>query len=503
MSKKRYMELLLEQIRNKRAKELVAHEITSHIEDQEEAYRAQGLTAYDAERRAVLDMGDPVETGVSLDAVHKPKMSWSMVILTAIISLLGVFTIGMICKGTSDFTTISLLRKQIIYLMIGFGIMLFICKTDYSRIFQHSGILAILYLVFLILQDMQFVRLFSNAVTIPYLLSIPIFCGLLYKFRKRSWYHLLIPVGFMLASILLMRYQWFFASYKLVLVFISAVLVTVVICNNWYPVHKRIVLPTMEAVDQGILEPIDVPECRDELGRLILRYNGMVEQIQRLMEEQYILGKEKSEAQLHALQAQISPHFLYNTLDMMKWMAVKGETDNIRAVLSAMSRFYRMVLSRGAYIITIGEEIRMCQAYMEIQVLRKKNKLQFEVDVDEEIYPYLIPKITLQPILENAVLHGIDEKEGGRGTIRLSGRIQEDQIILEVQDDGVGMDPALLSEENLSEHSGKHYGLSNVRTRLWLFYEKNAELSCSSAPGLGTKITLRFPKKSDVEDTDG
>ena len=113
MSKKRYMELLLEQIRNKRAKELVAHEITSHIEDQEEAYRAQGLTAYDAERRAVLDMGDPVETGVSLDAVHKPKMSWSMIILTAIISLLGVFTIGMICKGTSDFTTISLLRKQI------------------------------------------------------------------------------------------------------------------------------------------------------------------------------------------------------------------------------------------------------------------------------------------------------------------------------------------------------------------------------------------------------
>ena len=130
--------------------------------------------------------------------------------------------------------------------------MLFICKTDYSRIFQHSGILAILYLVFLILQDMQFVRLFSNAVTIPYLLSLPIFCGLLYKFRKRSWYHLLIPVGFMLASILLMRCRWFFASYKLVLAFISAVLVTVVICNNWYPVHKRIVLPILWSCVVGI-----------------------------------------------------------------------------------------------------------------------------------------------------------------------------------------------------------------------------------------------------------
>ena len=89
----------------------------------------------------------------------------------------------------------------------------------------------------------------------------------------------------------------------------------------------------------------------------------MVEQIQHLLEEQYVLGKEKSEAQLYALQAQISPHFLYNKLDMMNWMAVKGETDNIRSVLSSMSRFYRMFLSRGAYIITIGEEIRMCRKF--------------------------------------------------------------------------------------------------------------------------------------------
>lgn len=207
MSKKRYMELLLEQIRNKRAKELVAREINAHIEDQEEAYLSQGLTAYDAERRAVLDMGDPVETGVSLDAVHRPKMSWSMVILTAIISALGFFMLWMICKGNSNFETAALLKKQIIYLIIGFGIMLFICKIDYSQIFQRSGMLALLYLGLLILQDTGFLR-FSSTVTIPYLLSIPIFCGLLYKFRKRNWYHLLIPAGFMLASILLMHYYF-------------------------------------------------------------------------------------------------------------------------------------------------------------------------------------------------------------------------------------------------------------------------------------------------------
>lgn len=164
MSKKRYMELLLEQIRNKRAKELVAREINAHIEDQEEAYLSQGLTAYDAERRAVLDMGDPVETGVSLDAVHRPKMSWSMVILTAIISALGFFMLWMICKGNSNFETAALLKKQIIYLIIGFGIMLFICKIDYSQIFQRSGMLALLYLGLLILQDTGFLR-FSSTVT--------------------------------------------------------------------------------------------------------------------------------------------------------------------------------------------------------------------------------------------------------------------------------------------------------------------------------------------------
>ena len=259
---------------------------------------------------------------------------------------------------------------------------------------------------------------------------------------------------------------------------------------------------SMEAVDQGILEPISVPECRDELGRLTQRYNKMVEQIQHLLEEQYVLGKEKSEAQLYALQAQISPHFLYNTLDMMNWMAVKGETDNIRSVLSAMSRFYRMVLSRGAYIITIGEEIRMCQAYMEIQVMRKKKKLQFLLEVDEAVFPYLIPKITLQPLLENAVSHGIDEKDDGRGMVRLSGRLEGDEIILQVQDDGVGMDPKRMDE--MSSDDGKtHYGLSNVKTRLMIFYEKNAEVTCISAPGIGTTITLKFPKKEDMEEYNG
>lgn len=255
---------------------------------------------------------------------------------------------------------------------------------------------------------------------------------------------------------------------------------------------------TMEAVDQGILKPVETVEYGDELGKLIVRYNKMVQQIQCLMQEQFVLGKAKSEAELYALQTQISPHFLYNTLDMMNWMAVKGETDKIRSVLSSMSRFYRMVLSRGDYIITLEEEIRMCQSYMEIQMMRKKKKLQFLLDVDEQVYPYLIPKITLQPLLENAVCHGIDEKNGGDGTVKLSGYIEDDRIVLRIQDDGAGMDSERM-KQIYAEDDRKHYGLKNVKTRLMIFYDNHAELLCDSAQGIGTVITLKIPKIEHME----
>ncbi|WP_455190145.1 sensor histidine kinase [Eubacterium ramulus] len=255
---------------------------------------------------------------------------------------------------------------------------------------------------------------------------------------------------------------------------------------------------TMEAVDQGILKPVETVEYGDELGKLIVRYNKMVQQIQCLMQEQFVLGKAKSEAELYALQTQISPHFLYNTLDMMNWMAVKGETDKIRSVLSSMSCFYRMVLSRGDYIITLEEEIRMCQSYMEIQMMRKKKKLQFLLDVDEQVYPYLIPKITLQPLLENAVCHGIDEKDGGNGTVKLSGYIEDDRIVLRIQDDGAGMNSESM-KQIYAEDDRKHYGLKNVKTRLMIFYDNQAELLCDSAPGIGTVITLKIPKIERME----
>lgn len=260
----------------------------------------------------------------------------------------------------------------------------------------------------------------------------------------------------------------------------------------------------METVDHGRLEKLDIPEYRDEVGRLVTRYNKMVDKIEELLRQQYVLGKEKANAQLQALQSQINPHFLYNTLDMISWMARKNEMGNIQTALLAVSRFYRMVLSRGQDIVPIKREIEMCSAYMEIQRLRKKDKIRFIMEADESLFSYMIPKITLQPIIENAVVHGIEEKEDGKGTITVRAFSEKDRIILQVIDDGAGVrqDSGIKKEGDIKEvHESSHYGLYNIQRRLSLYYEEDIKIDVKSASGIGTEVTIRIPKKQEETST--
>ncbi len=173
------------------------------------------------------------------------------------------------------------------------------------------------------------------------------------------------------------------------------------------------------ARDGKLLKIENAENDADEIGQLISRYNSMTEQVSGLLVEQYALGQEKMQLELKALQSQINPHFLYNTLDMINWMAQKNETDNIRSVVQSMSSFYRLTLSRGQDIVSIGDEVRMCEAYMEIQRRRYRGRILYEAEVDGDILDCLIPKITLQPFLENAIVHGINEKEDARGVVIL------------------------------------------------------------------------------------
>lgn len=263
-------------------------------------------------------------------------------------------------------------------------------------------------------------------------------------------------------------------------------------------ITKRILLlkGQMMQTQTGIISKLEVKDAyQDEIGQLITHYNDMVDRMGDLLQEQYALGQLKIESDLKALQAQINPHFLYNTLDMISWMAQKDETDNIRNVVQAMSQFYRLTLSKGHDIVTVGDEIKMCDAYMEIQKRRYRGKILYEVEVDEEINQYLIPKITLQPFLENAIVHGINEKDDARGIVMLNGWLEDGRITLSVTDDGTGM----REEDKTRPHTGSHYGMGNIAQRLELFYGEKIPIQVESSLGIGTCIVINIPAKTSEE----
>ena len=252
----------------------------------------------------------------------------------------------------------------------------------------------------------------------------------------------------------------------------------------------------MLRIQDGNICKMEEGPSRDEIGQLIGNYNVMVDQVEALLREQYILGQEKVEAELKALQSQINPHFLYNTLDMINWMSQKKESENIRSVVQAMSRFYRLTLSKGRDIVSIRDEVEMCEAYMEIQKRRYRGRICYEVEVDEDILDCLIPKITLQPFLENAIIHGINEKADGRGMVILNGWMEDGRITLSVTDDGEGM----TQEDKKKSHQGSHYGLSNIEHRLELFFGEGIPVQVESSPGIGTCVIVNIPVRTEAEE---
>lgn len=282
---------------------------------------------------------------------------------------------------------------------------------------------------------------------------------------------------------------------------VISIFIVIAIFALTHSITRRILLlkGQMMQIQKGIIGKVEVEEkYNDEIGQLITHYNEMVGKVEELMQEQYFLGQQKTEAELKALQSQISPHFLYNTLDMINWMAQKSETDNIQNVVQAMSRFYRLTLNKGHDIVTIGDEVKMCEAYMEIQKRRYKGRILYEVEVDEEINQYLIPKITLQPFLENAIVHGINEKEDARGSVILNGWMEDGRITLSVTDDGNGMNVSDNVSDKKKSYSGSHYGMENIAQRLELYYGEKIPIQIESSLGIGTCIIINIPAREQA-----
>lgn len=220
--------------------------------------------------------------------------------------------------------------------------------------------------------------------------------------------------------------------------------------------------------------------------------NMMIAKAKDLMQEAFSARLEKQEAELRSLQAQINPHFLYNTLDNISWMAVRANAPEVCNMIQTLSEYFRLSLSGGRDIVMVEDELKLARVYLEIQNSRFRGIILSTIDVPEELYHYAIPKLTLQPLLENAVIHGLQPKEDKHWRLDIRGEAKGDLLFFYVEDNGVGMAPEkVASLLGQSPPAGGHgYGLYNVNKRLQLYYGEGCGLSIQSSPGKGTRVCV-------------
>lgn len=258
-------------------------------------------------------------------------------------------------------------------------------------------------------------------------------------------------------------------------------------------------------ITQNDLQALMSGDNANEIAELGMSFNIMIGKIQELLKSKIKEQENLKKAEFRTLQAQINPHFLYNTLDTIIWMSEAGKNEQVIDIVRALSSFFRITLSRGKDWITIGEEIQHTRSYLTIQKMRYRNILDYSITIDEQVnLNDTILKLTMQPLVENALYHGIKNKRNG-GVIDISVRQQAQTTILEVKDDGVGFTPERLAqikaEMNRAETDDPHielkdngFGLENVNKRIKLYYGKEYGLSITSEPQQGTQVTLLIPR---------
>ena len=252
----------------------------------------------------------------------------------------------------------------------------------------------------------------------------------------------------------------------------------------------------MQAVEEGNMELTVTSDAKDEVGSLIRGFGSMLGEINRLIHEVYESKLIQRKSEMTALQAQINPHFLYNSLSLINWKALEAGQQDISKITLALSSFYRTSLNRGKNVLTIEKEIENMKSYLEIQLCMHDNDFDVIMDIDEEILPYQTLNLLLQPLVENAIDHGIDLKEDGRGYIKIIGRKDDSNIYLTVEDNGVGIEPELLS--SILEFKTKGYGVRNVNQRVQLYYGEEYCLRIESEVGKGTRCTINIPQVMKV-----
>ncbi len=259
----------------------------------------------------------------------------------------------------------------------------------------------------------------------------------------------------------------------------------------------------MKRAQAGDWDTPTVVDSEDEIGVLQYTFNYLMKHTKQVMQEKYELGHSLKNMELIALQNQINPHFLYNTLDLIHWSAQEGDSRTISAVVDDLSKYYRLSLSQGRTFVTIADELSHVIHYANIQNYRFQGGITLQLRVAEAVMPCPCLKLTLQPLVENAILHGILEKPDKQGIIRITGEIEENNVILKVIDNGVGMTEEKLRALTLGGSvPGRGYGVWNVHQRLRLHYGEDYGLSYESHPELGTAVTVTLPFDQNRQEQD-
>ena len=255
---------------------------------------------------------------------------------------------------------------------------------------------------------------------------------------------------------------------------------------------------SMAKVENGDFDAVINTQDKDEIGDLIHSFNSMTTQIKNLITQVYEGRISQKESEMRALRAQINPHFLYNSLSLINWKAIEYEQEDISEITLALSNYYRTSLNKGKNILSFEQELSNMQSYLKIQQIMHDNSFDVVINVSEEVMPCESLNLILQPLVENAIDHGIDLLTDRKGIITVEARMQTDEegkklVCVTVSDNGVGMDKE--TAQNFLTVQLKGYGARNVNDRIRLYYGESYHLEVQSIPDEGTTITIKFPAK--------
>ena len=265
------------------------------------------------------------------------------------------------------------------------------------------------------------------------------------------------------------------------------------------PIHQ--LTDAMQNVEKGGFRRVQIKTGRDEIGLLKNTYNAMIDEIESLIARIENEAERKRLAELHALQMQIKPHFLNNTIDTARALALAGRSEDVNTLLRSLGQFYRNSISGGKEVISLEEEIDMVKNYLVIQKIRYGDRIAAEYDIDDKLLKVPVLKLILQPLVENAICHGLEST--GKGKIIIRAKRDKNLILLSVSDDGVGMPKEIIDDVLSSTNhgqSGEAIGLGGTIDRLRLFYRLERPACIESIPNVGTCITIFIPEECDEYD---